>query len=120
MLHDCAGVTLSRGGTDDFREPPQVGRAPSGPACVTHSVSEQKGVETKPGVLKIAESIFTGPREVAHRCIFDLGDIDYRESPRARQAGQLQGVPTIRLHTVTGLLGHQRRRHHPTGIVFFR
>jgi hypothetical protein len=111
---------LRRGGTDDLREPPQVGRAPSGPACVTNIGSEHKGCETQLGVFKIAERIFTGPREVANRFIVDLGDLDHSESPRARQAGQWQGVPTIRLHTVTGLFGNQRRRHPPTGIGFFR
>ena len=41
---------LRWGGTNDLREPPQVGQAPIGPSCVTDIVSEQKGFEAQLGV----------------------------------------------------------------------
>ena len=37
---------LSRCGADDFRKPPEVGRAPMCPAHVTDILSQQKGFET--------------------------------------------------------------------------
>jgi hypothetical protein len=41
-------------GTDDLREPAQVGRAPGGPACLADIVSQKKGFETACGGLEIA------------------------------------------------------------------
>ena len=63
-------------GTDNFREPPQVGRAPIGPAGVADIVSEQKGFEPEFGVFEITDGIFTSPAEVANGFLLDLGDID--------------------------------------------
>jgi hypothetical protein len=40
---------LRRCGTNHFREPPQVGRAPGCPARVADIVSEQEGLETELG-----------------------------------------------------------------------
>src|SRR5262245_12188782 len=78
---------LLRGrGTDHFREPPQVGRAPIGPAGVADIVAEQKGFETEFGVFAITDDIFTRPREVANGFIWDLRDIDRRESACASEA----------------------------------
>jgi hypothetical protein len=56
---------LRRGGTDHFREPPQMGWAPGGPARIADIVAEQKGFEPELGGLEIADGIFTGPAEVA-------------------------------------------------------
>ena len=71
---------LLRGrGTDNFREPPQVGRAPIGPAGVADIVSEQKGFEPELSVFAIADGLFTSPGEVANGFILDLGDIDRSE-----------------------------------------
>ena len=55
---------LSRCGADDFREPPEVGRAPVGPARVADIVSEQEGFEPELGVFKIADGVFTRPGEI--------------------------------------------------------
>ena len=96
---------LRRCGTDHFREPPEVGRAPIGPARVADIVSEQEGFETELGVFEIAEGIFTCPGEIANGFIFHLGDIDRGEITRARQAGQLHGVPAVGFDAVTGFLG---------------
>ena len=38
-------------GADHFREPPEMGRAPSGPAGVAEIVSEHKGFEAQLGEL---------------------------------------------------------------------
>ena len=71
---------LLRGrGTDNFREPPQVGRAPIGPAGVADIVAQQKGFKTEFGVFEITDGIFTRPGEVANGFILDLGDIDHSE-----------------------------------------
>ena len=79
-------------GTDDCREPSQVGRAPMGPARVPAIGSEQKGFETELGVFAIAEGVFTGTGEIAHGFIFDLGDRDHGEVPGTGQPGQLYGI----------------------------
>ena len=81
---------LRWGGTDHFSEPPEVGRAPIGPAGIADIVSQQEGFETKLGVFEIAEGIFTRPGQVANGFIFDFGDIDRGEITRAREPGQLQ------------------------------
>jgi hypothetical protein len=85
MFLHCSDVCLKnhllRGrGTDHFREPPQVGRAPIGPAGVAASVAQQKGFKTALGVCAITDGICTRPGEVAHGFILDLGDIDHSES----------------------------------------
>ena len=83
-----------------------MGRAPMGPTGVADIVSESESFESKLGVLKIAEGIFTCPSEVAYGFIFHCGDIDHGEITRARQPGQLHGVPTVGVDAVTGLLGN--------------
>jgi hypothetical protein len=84
MLLHCSAVFLQnnllRGrGTDHCREPPQVGRAPIGPAGVADIVAQQKGFKTELGVFAITDGICTRPGEVAHGFIVDLGDIDHSE-----------------------------------------
>jgi hypothetical protein len=81
-------------------------------------VAEQKGFETELGVLEIADGIFTRPGEIAHGLIFELREIDRGKIPRARQAGQLHGVPAIGFDAIAGLFGNQRGRHHPAIVVF--
>jgi hypothetical protein len=78
--------------------------APIGPAGVADIVSESESFESKLGVLKIAEGIFTCPREVSYGFIFDFGDINHGEITRARQPSQWQGVPAVGVDAVTGLL----------------
>jgi hypothetical protein len=105
-------------GTDHRREPPQGGRAPIGPSCGTASVSEHEGLETPRRVLQIAEGVCTCAGERAHGCLFDLGDIHGREVPRARQSGQLHGVPTVGVDAITGFFGDQRGCDHPAVVPF--
>src|SRR5262249_3563213 len=70
---------LRRCWTEHLGEPPEMGRAPVGPARVADIVSEPEGFEAKLGVLAIAEGILTGSRELTHGFIFYLGDIDRGE-----------------------------------------
>jgi hypothetical protein len=108
------------GGPDDRGEPPERGRAPRGSARITAVVSEQAGCEPQLRCLEVADGIWPGPAEVAHRFVAHLGDIQRGERPRARQAGQLPGVPAIGVDAVTGLGGQQRGGRAPAGGVFFR
>jgi hypothetical protein len=94
-------------GADHFREPPEMGRAPMGPAGVAAIVSEYESVESKLGVLKSAEGSFTGPSEVSYGFIFHFGDIDHGALTRARQPGQLPGVPAVGFDGGTGRFGNE-------------
>jgi hypothetical protein len=78
---------LSRGGTDDFWEPLEVGKAPGGPARRMDIMPEQEGVEPELGALEIADSNFKSATEIPNGFIFDPGDIDWCEITRAYQAG---------------------------------
>ncbi len=60
-------------GADHFRQPPERGRAPSGPAGGADIVSEYERVESQRGVLKIAAGIFTCPSEVSYGVICHCG-----------------------------------------------
>jgi hypothetical protein len=72
---------LSWGGTDDCAEPPEVGRAPGGPAGLPHIVPPQKGFQPKFGGLEVTDGIFTCAAQVADGFIFNCGDIDGGEVP---------------------------------------
>src|SRR4029450_10898119 len=96
---------LRWGRTDALREPSEMGRVPGGLAGVADIVTQQEGFETELGVFQVAEGIFTRPREIAHGFIFDFGDIDEGEIPRAGQSGQLSGVSAIRFDAITGVVG---------------
>ena len=98
---------LNRGRIDHFREPPEMGWAPGGPAGVADVVSEQKGFEPKLGGLEIADGIFTSAGEVTDGLIFHLGNINRGEVPRAHQAGQLCGITASGFHPVAGLFRNQ-------------
>ena len=72
---------LCRGGTDDFREPPEGGRAPIGPARLADILAEQEGFESARGIFEIADRIFARPREILDRFIVHFGDIHGGEVP---------------------------------------
>ena len=77
-------------GADHCSAPPEMGRAPMGPAGVADIVSESERFESKLGVLKIAERIFTCPRQVASGFIFHVGTSTTVRSPeRASRASCL-------------------------------
>jgi len=107
-----------RCGTNHLRAPPQVGRAPAGPARVADSVSEQEGLETERGGLKSTEGVCTCPGEIATGFICDCGDIDRSEIPRAGQPGQWHGVSAVGCDPIPRFWGHQRGGHHPAIVAF--
>ena len=72
---------LRRGGTDDFREPPEVSRAPIGPARIADILAEQEGFESELGIFEIADRIFARPREIPDCFIVHFGDIHGGEVP---------------------------------------
>jgi hypothetical protein len=111
---------LSLCGADDFRKPPEVGRAPICPAHVTDILSQQKGFETELGVFEIADGIFTRPGEIPDGFIFQLGDIDHSEITRAGEPGPLQGVSAVGFDPIAWFVGDQRGGHHPAVVAFFR
>jgi hypothetical protein len=108
-----------RCGTDDLREPPQVGRVPMGPAHRADVLPEQEGFEPKRGGFEIAYGLFTCPAKVPNGFIVHAGDIDGRKIIRACQPGQWHGVPTVGFDTVARLCGKQRWRHDPAIVAFF-
>ena len=119
--HVCLEDTLlSRCGTDYFREPPEMGWAPGGPACVAEVVSEQKGCEPKLSRLDIADGLFTRAGEVTDGRIFHLGNIHGGEVPRAHQPSELDGIPTVGFHAVAGLFGNHGGRDHPAAMSLLR
>ena len=67
---------LSRGGTDHFGEPPQMGRPPGGTARRADIVPEHKGFETARGGLEITDGVFTSPAEVTDGFVLHSRDID--------------------------------------------
>ena len=71
------------------REPPQVDRAPMGPAHLTKLGSEPKGFEAQRSVFTRAEGVFTRAGEIAQGFSVDRGDRDRGEGPRAGPARQL-------------------------------
>src|SRR5262245_15847415 len=65
------------------------------------------------------DGIFTGPSEVAHGFLLDLGDLDHSEIACASEPSQWQSIPAVRFHPIPGLFGHEGGRPHPAGVVFF-
>ena len=110
---------LRRGGADDFREPPEVGRTPVGPARIADILAEQEGLETERGILKVADRIFARPGEIPDRFIVHFGDRHGGQVSRAGQAGQLHGVTAVRFDPIPSLCGNQRWCHDPAVVVFF-
>jgi hypothetical protein len=110
---------LRRGGTDDLAAPSEVGRAPGGPACVTDSVPQETGFQPPLRGLQITDGLFTRPAQVPHGFIRNRWDRDRGEVPRAHQAGQCEGVPTVGCDPLPGLCGEQRRGNAPADVAFF-
>jgi hypothetical protein len=122
---DSANICLEhhrwrRCGTDHCGEPPEMGRAPGGPARIPDILPEQAGFETELGRFEIPHGIFAGAGEIAHGFVLDRGDIHGGEIPRAHQASQLHGVTTVGFHAVAGLLGDARGRNDPARMAFVR
>ena len=92
-------------GTDDLAEPPERGRAPGRPACVTDILPEEQGFEPKLRGLEIADGLFTRPAQVPHRFILYLGNVDRGEVPRAHQACQFESIAAVGFDPIPGLCG---------------
>jgi hypothetical protein len=110
---------LHRCGTDHFGEPPEMGRAPSGPAGRADIVAEQKGCEPELGGLEIADGIFTRAGEVAHGFVLDRGNIDGRAIPRAHRARKLDRVTPVSVHAVSRLFGNEGGRDDVADMALF-
>ena len=78
---------LGWGRTDHGREPPEVGRAPSGPARVADVLPEQEGVETEFGGLELAPGIFAGAARGPAGVIRDLGTSTTGSAPLSAAGG---------------------------------
>jgi hypothetical protein len=111
---------LSGRGTFNLTEPAQVGWAPGGAAGRAEIVTEQKGFEAVLGRLESAQRMFTGSTQIPDGFVLDLRDIDRRESTRAYEAGQLDGVTTVGFHPIARLLRDERGGHDPADVAFLR
>ena len=119
LLHGLAlgwhDAGLRRGGADDVRKPPEVGRAPMGPAHVTDSLSPPKGGETDRGVLAIADGSGTRPGARPDGVLVPLGDRDPGASPRAGAPGPWHGVSAVGCAPIAWGVGAQRGGPPPAG-----
>ena len=86
---------LGRSRTDHCTAPPEMGRAPGGPAHGAEIVSKLEGVEPTLGGLESAAGLFTRSAQVATGVIVNRGDGDGCQVTRAPQAGQCDGVSTV-------------------------
>ena len=86
--HVClADDWLGWGRTDHGREPPEVGRAPSGLARLAQVLPEAKGVEAACGGVELAPGIVASAAPVPAGVVRDLGDIAGVSAPeRLRRA----------------------------------
>jgi hypothetical protein len=109
---------LRRGGTDDFAEPPEVGRAPGRLARIAEIVPEQKGFETELRRLEVANGVFTSPTQITDGFIFHGGDVDGSEISRTHEAGQLDSIAAVCFHPIPRLFGDQRGGHDPAAVSF--
>jgi hypothetical protein len=80
-------------------------------------VSQETRLEARLGRLEIPPGIFAGTAEIADGFVLDLGDIDRRESARAPQAGQWDGVTTVGFDPIAGLFVDQRGSHDPADVA---
>ena len=96
---------LRWGGTDDFTEPPEMGRAPGGPARIADILPQEKGFEAKFRGLEVADDIFTRPTQIPNGFIIDLGDVDGGEVARAHQPGQFDGISAVGFDPIPGFFG---------------
>ena len=73
---------LGGGGTDHCRAPPEVGRAPGGPARIADIVPQSEGFEPELGGLDVPDGISSRARVRSRMASSaDLGDIDRCEVP---------------------------------------
>jgi hypothetical protein len=100
---------LRGGGTDDCREPSEVGRTPGGPAFIAAILAQQEGRPAVLGGLAIAKRLRAG----ADGLVLDCGDRDRREIPGAQQPGERHRVASVGRDAVPWCLRDARWGHHP-------
>jgi hypothetical protein len=110
---------LRRGRTDHLREPAPVGRPPGGLARLADVMPQQTRVEPELGGFESPDGIFASPAQVADGFVFDLGNRDGREVPRAHEPRPLDGVTTVGCDPVARLFRHQGGGDDPARIAFF-
>jgi hypothetical protein len=81
-------------------------------------VPPAKGVEPKLRGLEIVAGIFRRPAQVPPGFIRNCWDLDRREVPRAPQAGQCDGVTTVGVDPIPGLLRDQGGGDNPADPAF--
>ena len=109
---------LGGSGTDPLAQPPQGRRAPGGSACIPDILPQEQGFEAQLGRLEVVERLFTRAAEVTNSFGVDRWDINRGEVPRAYQARQWDGIPTIRFDTVAGLFREQGGGDDPATVAF--
>jgi hypothetical protein len=104
-------------GTDTLTAPAQVGWAPGGPAWIAAVVSQEKGLEAMRGRLESPQGICAGTGAIAAGFVLDLGDRDRWAIARAPQTGPWDGVTTVGVDPIAGLLGDQGGGHDPAEVA---
>jgi hypothetical protein len=107
-------------GTDHCREPPEVGRAPSGLARLANILPEEKGFAAELGGFALAQGLVASAAQVPEGFVRDLGDIDRGQVPCAQQAGPWDGVAAVGVDPIPGLLRDSGGGHDPADRPFFR
>jgi hypothetical protein len=97
---------VRRGGTAHLREPVQGGRPPGGLARRAAVMPQQTRVEPECGGFERPDGIFASPAQVADGFVFDLGNSDGREVPRAQEPRPWDGVTPVGCDPVARLLRH--------------
>jgi len=105
-------------GTDRLAEPPQVGRAPGGPARIPHIRPQQNRFAPKLGGFESADGICTGPAQVTNGVVLHPGDVDRGQVTRAPQPGQFDGISPVGCDPIPGLCGEQGGSDNPTDRAF--
>jgi hypothetical protein len=83
-------------------------------------VPQQKGLQPSCCRFEVTESLFTRPAQIANGVICHLGARGGGKVSRAQQPGQWHRIPTVGLHTVTRLFGHEGGGHDPAVVAFLR
>lgn len=90
-----------------------MGVVPIGPADVVPAEAEQEGLQAELCVLEGQARRITRATEIPDRFILDGGHVDARQITRAQQPRECDGIAAVGLYLVAGLLGDERRGHHP-------
>ena len=83
---------------------------PVGPPDIVPTEPEQEGLQPELRVLEREARGVAGPTEIADRFILDRRHVDARQIAGPEQPREVDGVASIGLDLVAGLLGNQRRR----------